>query len=349
MNRFPTVFGHGLVAELPKIVNAPFAVVTMNDLWPRFAAQFADSDQRMLTAGLDEEHLDDLVRASKDMRAVVGLGGGQALDAAKYVSWRLDLPLFQVPTALSVNAAWGQRSAVRRNGIVSYRGWAVPEAVFVDYDVIRSAPILLNTSGAADVLCYHTALWDWKFASDTGRCEPQWPYDAALAAASQAAMQEVIDNAGAIRAAADEGIRALTSALAYGGGVFAEAGWNPRHIEGADHFVFYALEYVTSRSYLHGQAVGLGILIASALQGNEPDRIRAVLDTLAVPYTPESMGIGWDDVRRALDALPEVIERSHLWYTIASARPATPQFFAAVREWISDPSAPAWRDPERTG
>ena len=161
-------------------------------------------------------------------------------------------------------------------------------------------------------------------------------------------MQEVIDNAGAIRAATDEGIRALTSALAYGGGAFAEAGWNPRHIEGADHFVFYALEYVTGRSYLHGQAVGLGILIASALQGNEPDRIRAVLDTLAVPYAPESMGIRWDDVRRALDALSEVIERSHLWYTIASARPVTPQFFAAVRDWISDPSAPAWQDPERT-
>ena len=38
-------------------------------------------------------------------------------------------------------------------------------------------------------------------------------------------MQEVIDNAGAIRAATDEGIRALTSALAYGGGAFAERGF----------------------------------------------------------------------------------------------------------------------------
>ena len=59
-------------------------------------------------------------------------------------------------------------------------GWAVPEAVYVDFDVIRAAPPLLNRSGVCDVLCYHTAHYDWKLAHDAGREDRRWPYDQRL-------------------------------------------------------------------------------------------------------------------------------------------------------------------------
>lgn len=344
MDQFPTIFGRGLVGELAKILPEPYTVVTMADLWPRFADQLEPAST--LDAGLDREYLDSLVRGLGETKAIVGLGGGQALDTAKYLSFKTGLPLFQVPTALSVNAAWGHRSAVRTGGIVSYVGWTLPEAVFVDYDVIRSAPALLNHSGAADVLCYHTALWDWKFASDTGKVESRWPYDERLAAASQEALDRIVAHAEDIHAVTDTGIEALTASLKYGGGAFAYSGWNPRHIEGADHFVFYALELETGKSFVHGQAVGLGILIASALQRNDPDGIRAVIDRIGIPYTPASMGITWPEVRRALGRLDEVITRSGLWYTIASARAMTSTFTDAIEAWIEDSEAPKWTDPE---
>jgi glycerol dehydrogenase-like iron-containing ADH family enzyme len=251
-----------------------------------------------------------------------------------------------VPTALSVNAAFGERAAVRTNGIVRYVGWTRPEAVFVDFDVVRSAPALFNHSGAADVLCYHTALFDWRLAVETGRCEPRWPWDERLASASREAMARVVNAADEIREVTDAGIEALARSLRYGGGAFAAAGWNPRHIEGAEHFVFYALELQTQRSFVHGQAVGLGILIASAMQGNDPDGIRAVVDRIGIPYTPERMGVTWDDVRAACSRLDEVIHASGLWYTIASARRVTPVLFDALRGWIETPGA-EWIDPER--
>ena len=59
-------------------------------------------------------------------------------------------------------------------------GWAVPEAVYVDFDVIRTAPAELNRSGVGDVLCYHTAHFDWKLAHDSGQEERRWPYDERL-------------------------------------------------------------------------------------------------------------------------------------------------------------------------
>ncbi len=57
-------------------------------------------------------------RGLKDIRAIIGLGGGQALDVAKYFAWRRNLPLFQAPTALSFNAVYSHRSGVRENGKV---------------------------------------------------------------------------------------------------------------------------------------------------------------------------------------------------------------------------------------
>ena len=71
-------------------------------------------------------------------------------------------------------------------------GWAVPEAVYVDYDVIRAAPPLLNRSGLGDVLCYHTAQFDWKLARDAGREDRRWPYDQRLVDEAHGHLEEVL-------------------------------------------------------------------------------------------------------------------------------------------------------------
>ena len=64
---------------------------------------------------------------------------------------------------------------------VMYRGYAVPECVFIDYDVLRAAPRNLNWSGIGDILCFHTGVLDWRYANDRGKVESKWPYDDALA------------------------------------------------------------------------------------------------------------------------------------------------------------------------
>lgn len=334
-----TIFGRALLEEIPNIANPSAAVVSMPDLRPLYESKFGRFDYFEIDAKLDKAYLEAQLERLQGAGSIVGVGGGQAVDAAKYFAWRTGLPLFLVPTALSVNAPWGQRSAVRENGVVTYRGWAMPEAIFVDYDVVRSAPPLLSRSGAADVLCYHTALWDWRYADRVGRVEPRWPVDETLIEASEEAYRRVVDNADEIREMTDEGIRQLTASLEYGGRAFADAGWNPRHIEGSDHFIFYALERVTGRSFLHGQAVGLGIIIASAIQGNEPDRIRRVIDALGVPYQPGDMGVSWDDVFAAFDALPSVIRDAGLWHTILSDTTFTPELKRSLREWVSTEGA----------
>lgn len=181
---------------------------------------------------------------------------------------------------------------------------------------------------------------------ETGHGRARWPYDDRQAAKARAAFDRVVKAAEEIRDVTDAGIEALTASLTWGGEAFAFDGWLPCHLEGSDHFIFYGLEYVTQRPFLHGQVVGLGILIASALQRNDPNFIKGVLDTIGIEYRPASMGITWDDVEHAFDKIDDVIARANLWYSILSVRKATPKFLAAVRDWIEDPSHGPWIDPE---
>jgi len=142
---FRTVYGRDLVAELPNFVHRPYVVVTMADLWPGFEYHF----DRHLAAvhevtTIELGALDEQIAALPEFGAVIGLGGGQALDVAKFFAWRRGRPLFQVPTSMTTNAPFAHRAALRHEGREVGLAWAIPEAVYVDVDVIRSAPPSLN-------------------------------------------------------------------------------------------------------------------------------------------------------------------------------------------------------------
>lgn len=109
--------------------------------------------------------------------------------------------------------------------------------------------------------------------------------------------------------------------------------------EGSEHFLFYSLEAVTGRKFIHGQAVALGILAMSALQDNAPEEIRSVIDRIGIPYRPSDMGITWSDAGAALKRLPQTVEEGKLWYTIASDHLISDAFPDALREWMTRPRA----------
>jgi glycerol dehydrogenase-like iron-containing ADH family enzyme len=336
---FNTVYGRNLLAELPMILARPYLVVTMRDLWPKFEGSFGPGCTVHFVETLDEDALEALVGELPAVEAVVGLGGGQAIDVAKFIAWKRRLPLFQVPTSLSVNAPFGHRSAVRRDGIVRYIGWVVPEAVYIDFDVIKGAPAALNRSGVGDIFCYHTARWDWEFAERIGKVEEKWRFDPMWAGEARAVLDSVLGALDEIRDVTDSGIRTLTEAVRWGGAAFSNTGWNPRPIEGSEHVFFYALEYLTRMHFIHGQPVGLGVLLMSKLQGNDPDGMREACDRVGLEYMPEQMGVTWDQCEAALQIMQEVVEKSGLWYTIAADAPVTREFLDEARDWLySTPS-----------
>ena len=143
---FNTVIGRNLLEEINNVAHAPFLVITIDDLWPIYKKYFDPSTKVIFVESTDKIILDDSISKLGKFSSIIGLGGGQAIDVAKYFSWKMNMPFFQFPTSLSVDAAFGHRSAVRIENVVRYVGWSIPECVFVDLDIIKSAPIKINTA-----------------------------------------------------------------------------------------------------------------------------------------------------------------------------------------------------------
>jgi len=330
------IFGRNLLSELEPTVNTPCLVVTMADLVDHFGQHFtSDTFRTHCVESIERSDLEALVGANRDVTSIVGLGGGQAIDVAKYCAWRLGVPLFQFPTALSVNAPFAHRSAVRVDGVVRYVGFVKPDAVYIDFGVIQAAPAILNRTGVGDIFCYYTAHADWRLADKVGSVEEKWPVDELMMGEAHAVMQSCLEDAEEIRSVSEKGIRTLVRALQWGGEAFARNGWNPRPIEGAEHTFFYSLEFETGKHFLHGQPVGLGtILIALLQEGNDAEWVKQALDRCGVPYRPEEMGVTWDQCVQALRSMATYAKNADLWFTSALHYPITEQYLKAAKELV---------------
>jgi glycerol dehydrogenase-like iron-containing ADH family enzyme len=137
-----------------------------------------------------------------------------------------------------------------------------------------------------------------------------------------------------IRDVTEEGVRTLMNANRWGGAAFHNAGWNPRHIEGCDHFLFYSLEYLTHKPFIHGQPVCLGVYVGALLQNNRAEEMLSAIQRVGVDIRPEAMGVTWDEVAEAIRKVPWYSKKAGLWYTIYDENPVTEEFIERVRERI---------------
>ncbi len=334
ISHFPIIFGRNLLSEVAGFVMPKILVVTMEDLWPHFKNKLPNEVEVYLVSSLERSYLESELPKFDHVSSIVGLGGGQAIDVAKYFSWRLNKPLVQFPTSLSVDAVFGHRAGVRENSIVRYVGWAIPQSIYIDYGIIEAAPRLLNIGGIGDVFCFFTGVMDWSYSNRQGKCEKRWPYDDSLAKISIRKAERALNSITEIKNLTPRGIEIMVDALKWGGASYHAAGWNPRHIEGVEHFIFYALEAQTGKKFLHGQAVCLGLILGSIMHQQQAEVLLEALVQLGLDIRPKSMGLSWQEVNSTMMNLKEFVQRENLPYGISHDFHITNSFLTRARQQI---------------
>jgi shikimate kinase/3-dehydroquinate synthase len=222
---------------------------------------------------------------------VVALGGGVVGDLAGFcaATYQRGIAVVQVPTTLvaQVDSAYGGKTAIDLPEGKNYVGaYHQPAAVLTDPELLATLPAAELAAGYAEVvktaLIAGGTLWD--------RVSGGAPVDAATIAACVRTKLRVV--------AADE----------------RDAG--ARQVLNLGHTVGHAIETVTGyRRYRHGEAVGLGLLVALRLSGNDALRelVGELLASAGLPArldgaAPEDVAAATArDKKRSRDAVPFVL------------------------------------------
>lgn len=203
----------------------------------------ANSLQKIYDAALDHR----LERSS----AIIALGGGVIGDMSGYAAatWLRGIELVQVPTTLlaMVDSAIGGKTGINHpQGKNLIGAFYQPRLVWIDPEVLKTLPAREFRSAMAEVIKYGV-IWDRELFDLLAKCDrlDQLRY------VSAELLQTILYRCAKAKAevvSKDEKEGNLRAILNYG------------------HTVGHAIESVTNyRLYNHGEAVGLGMIIAGAI------------------------------------------------------------------------------------
>ena len=205
----------------------------------------------------------------KGVSAIVGVGGGKALDVAKYVGFLSRLPYYAVPTSLSNDGFCSPQSSLTIRGKRRSLPAALPFGVVIDTAVCGSAPRVLTLSGVGDLVAKFTAIRDWKLAFHAvGE-----PVDDFAAILSDGSIHAFLSHP----ALDTEGVRLLATGLMLNG-ISMEVCGSSRPASGSEHLISHALDAHSARPRLHGLQVGIAAYLVSRLQGESTEQIAALFD-----------------------------------------------------------------------
>ena len=262
-------------------------------------------------------------QAPRNADAIIGFGGGKALDVAKYIAFLYRLPYLSVPTSLSNDGFCSPQSSLivgdRRSPLPS----AMPFGVILDTAVCLDAPETLWHSGVGDLASKFTAVTDWKLAFHAQGT----PVDDFAALLSDASVYQFL----ASPRRDLEGMRLLGTALLLNGISMSICG-SSRPASGSEHLISHALDSLSKRPRLHGLQVGVAAYLISLLQNQNSGRIAALFDA-----TRFWRAIASDPFDRAewLEAARIAPTMKSDFYTVLSSRDCLPEIETALD---SDPN-----------
>jgi len=242
--------------------------------------------------------------------AIVGVGGGMALDFAKYAAHLLKIPFISVPTAISNDGFSSPSASLTVLGKRKSVKAGSPYGVVIDLDIIKNSPDALLFSGIGDMVSKTTALRDWRTARNKGLAR-----FVDLAAVLAYNSLDILFLKHSLDIHGEYFQRSLASSLTMSGLAMEIAG-SSRPASGSEHLISHALDAISAKPRLHGIQVGVATYLCALLQDNRhTEDVRLVLEQTGFLAHVYAHPFDYDPFVEALRLAP-TIKRD--FYTVLS-------------------------------
>ncbi|MGE3313025.1 MAG: iron-containing alcohol dehydrogenase family protein [Limisphaerales bacterium] len=225
---------------------------------------------RSIREGSFEQAQEAFAELPAGTNAVLGLGGGKALDTAKYVAFLSRLPYIAIPTSLSNDGFCSPQSSLTLGGRKRSLPSRMPFGVVVDTEVTHAAPVPLWWSGVGDLVSKVTAVHDWRLAFHARGTA----LDDFAALLSDATVHQFVG-----RPVRDPQGEALLANALMLNGVAMEVAGSSRPASGSEHLISHALDGLSRAPRLHGLQVGVATYLVSLLQDQGTELISALFES----------------------------------------------------------------------
>ncbi len=197
--------------------------------------------------------------------SVIATGGGKVLDSGKYIAECLDIPCITIPLSASTCAGWTALSNIyTKNGqfIEDFALRSCPKILVYDHKFIQTAPSRTLASGIAD------ALAKWYESSVTSSTIDDGLVQQAIQISRVLRDQLLIDGEKAFKGEIENNLswRNTIEACGLTAGLVGGIGGEKCRTAAAHAFHNAITQIITPNKFLHGEIVGVGLLLQLRLE-----------------------------------------------------------------------------------
>lgn len=253
---------------------------------------------------LDTVRLEDLTSLAFSMpaktQAIIGIGGGKVIDAAKYCGFLRNLAFISIPTSASSDGFSSASASLLVGGHRKSVPARLAYGIVVDTKIIKSAPKKFLYSGIGDMVSKITALYDWIFEEQHGYGKVN---DFAVMIAKKAVNSFVRTPFESIEE--DLFLKELLDSLAMSG-IANEIAGSSAPTSGSEHLISHALDKMLEHPQLHGIQVGVATYLMSVVQDHRYRRVDTIFTQTGFWDYVKTLEMKREDFEKAIDIAPSI-------------------------------------------
>ncbi|MEM6801944.1 MAG: iron-containing alcohol dehydrogenase [Bacteroidota bacterium] len=237
---------------------------------------------------------------------ILGIGGLNALEAAKFAAFQRNIKLILLPLSLARSSYADPAIRVLNYDQEKIIGELEAEKLLIDFQLLEEIPPDIHAEGLAEIFSIQTACFDWEHARNQGQSREHYSHKAIDDA--RAILSDIEMRVSDISMGSEKGLDALVDAQISLANICRDTD-NARVKGGSEHIFKILLEEQLKQNFEAAGLLALSTLLMARLQNNKAGELLQMLKASGIFFQPSELGIQAPHLLSVLQDLRYFVQR----------------------------------------